>query len=93
GLPAVRVSHDDALRIQKLVESDPTLELSVDLEALTVMAGRQKVTFTMPDPDRRSLVSGTWDSTAMLLANKDQIVAASKRIPYLHGFAESKTAS
>ena len=93
GLPAVRVSHDDALRLQKLVESDPTLELSVDLEALTVMAGRQKVTFTMPDPDRRSLVSGTWDSTAMLLANKDQIVAASKRIPYLHGFAESKTAS
>ncbi|HUI70204.1 MAG TPA: isopropylmalate isomerase, partial [Spirochaetia bacterium] len=40
GLPAVRVSRDDALQLQKLVEGDPTLEVSVDLEALTVMAGR-----------------------------------------------------
>jgi len=93
GLPAVRVSHEDALRLQSLVASDPTVELCVDLESLTVAAGGQTVAFTMPDPDRRSLVAGTWDSTAMLLANRDAIVAASARIPYLHGFAQSGAAS
>ncbi len=87
GLPAARVSHEDAVRIQALVEKDPSLEISVDLESLTVTAGRDQFSFTMPDADRKSLASGTWDTTAMLLSNKDAIRATAARIPYVHGFA------
>ena len=83
GLPAARVSHEDAVRLQSLVEADPALVITVDLESLTVSAGGRKVSFTMPDSDRKSLVSGTWDTTAMLLANRDAIKAAAARIPYL----------
>ncbi|MGA2613042.1 MAG: 3-isopropylmalate dehydratase small subunit [Spirochaetia bacterium] len=92
GLPASRVSHEDALKLQALVDADPGLELSIDLESLTVTAGGQRVTFTMPDSDRKSLVSGTWDTTAMLLSNREAIRAAASRIPYLNGFAAARGA-
>jgi 3-isopropylmalate/(R)-2-methylmalate dehydratase small subunit len=80
------------LRLQALVDADPGLELSIDLESLTVTAGGQRVTFTMPDSDRKSLVSGTWDTTAMLLSNKEAIRAAAARIPYLNAFAAARGA-
>ncbi len=87
GLPAARVTHDDARRLQALVEADPSLEITVDLEAQTVTAGSARVKLTMPDSDRKNLISGTWDTTAMLLANRDTITTAASRIPYLRGFA------
>ncbi|HVO39047.1 MAG TPA: 3-isopropylmalate dehydratase small subunit [Spirochaetia bacterium] len=93
GLPAVRVSHEDALKLQSLVESDPSIELTVDLEAQTVCAGASRFSFSMPDSDRKSLVSGTWDSTAMLLANEEAIGKTAARIPYLNGFAGAKGGS
>jgi len=90
GLPAARISHEDAVRLQALVDATPSLEVSVDLESLTVSAGGRKLTFTMPESDRRSLVSGTWDTTAMLLSNESSIMETASRIPYLHGFSAAK---
>jgi hypothetical protein len=37
----------------------------------------------MPEATRRSLVAGTWDSMAALLAGDEAIGAAAARIPYL----------
>jgi len=89
GLPAARVSHQDAVRLQGLVEANPSLEVVVDLDARGVSAGSTRFSFTMPDADRKSLISGTWDTTAMLLANKDAITRAASRIPYMRGFTSA----
>ena len=89
GLPAARVSHEDAVAIQRMVEADPSLEIAVDLESQTVTAGGKRFSFTMPEADRKSLASGTWDTTAMLLSNRDAIKATASRIPYVHAFAAS----
>jgi 3-isopropylmalate/(R)-2-methylmalate dehydratase small subunit len=86
GLPAARVSHEDAARIQDLVEKDPSLEVAVDLESRSVTVGEERFSFTMPDADRKSLASGTWDTTSVLLSNKDAVRATASRIPYVHGF-------
>jgi 3-isopropylmalate/(R)-2-methylmalate dehydratase small subunit len=93
GLPAARVSHDDALRIQALVEADPSREVIVDLGSLAVSVGGERFSFAMPDADRKSLASGTWDTTAMLLANKAAIQAKASGIPYVHGFAAAPGAA
>jgi hypothetical protein len=37
----------------------------------------------MPEPKRQSLLSGTWDSTGMLLANAAKAAETAKRLPYL----------
>jgi 3-isopropylmalate/(R)-2-methylmalate dehydratase small subunit len=55
--------------------------------------GGERFSFTMPDADRKSLASGTWDTTAVLLSNKDAIRATASRIPYVHGFAAGRGGS
>lgn len=86
GLPAVRVSHQDALTLMARVEADPGLALVIDLEASSLMAGAERFSFTMPESDRRSLVTGEWDTTSVLLANQAGIRATAERIPYVSGF-------
>ena len=86
GLPAVRVSHDDAVKLMGLVGALPTLKLVIDLEAGSIAAGVDRFAFTMPDSDRKSLVTGQWDTTALLLANETAIRSTAQRIPYVGGF-------
>jgi 3-isopropylmalate/(R)-2-methylmalate dehydratase small subunit len=86
GLPAVRVSHEDAVKLMARVEAQPTLAVVVDLEAGVVVAGPDRVPFTMPESDRKSLVTGQWDTTAVLLAQEAAIHTTALRIPYVSGF-------
>ena len=86
GLPAVRVSHEHARVLMDLVLADPGLRLVVDLQNHSVSAGEKSFPFTMPDSDRASLMSGEWDSTAVLLSRESDIRAAARRIPYVNGF-------
>ncbi len=86
GLPAARVSHEDAVELQRIVEESPTTELTIDLEARTVTAAGRSFPFTMPESDRKSLATGAWDTTALLLANEKAIRETAKRIPYVEGF-------
>jgi len=86
GLPAARVSHEDGRAIAGLVEADPAAVITVDLDAQSISVSGRRFAFTMPDADRRSLLTGEWDSTAVLLARRDAISAAAARIPYVHGW-------
>ena len=88
GLPAARVSHEDAAALQAMVEADPGVTISVDLESCRIAAGGKTFGFTMPQADRMSLTSGAWDTTAVLLSNAQAIKAAAKRIPYVGGWKE-----
>jgi len=86
GLPAARVSHEDARAIAGLVEADPGAPIAIDLDAQSISVAGRRFGFTMPDADRRSLLTGEWDSTAVLLARKDAIAATAARIPYVSGW-------
>ncbi len=90
GLPAARVSHEDAVAIQRIVEADPSTVISIDLEARTVTAGARSFPFTMPESDRKSLATGAWDTTAVLLANEKAIRKTATRIPYVNGFGHEE---
>ena len=87
GIPAVRAAATDIERLQALVEQDPSTEVTVDLEAQTVSAGDLQCPATLPEGARHALVRGTWDSTTLLLAGRDQIAATAARLPYLNAFA------
>jgi 3-isopropylmalate/(R)-2-methylmalate dehydratase small subunit len=86
GLPAARVSRDDAQAIAGLVTADPKAVVSIDLDAASISVSGRRFSFTMPDSDRRSLLTGEWDTTAVLLSNEKSIRAAAARIPYVSGF-------
>jgi 3-isopropylmalate/(R)-2-methylmalate dehydratase small subunit len=86
GIPVVRVSHEEAQMLMHLVEEKPETEITVDLERRLVRAGGYEIALQMPEGTRKVLVAGTWDSTAVLLANKDAIERTAAAIPYLRGF-------
>jgi 3-isopropylmalate/(R)-2-methylmalate dehydratase small subunit len=87
GIPVVTVTPQDAAKLQSLVEKAPKTSLTVDLEKKQVtVEGGEAVPFQMPEPKRQSLLSGTWDSTGMLLANAAKAAETAKRLPYVSGW-------
>jgi 3-isopropylmalate/(R)-2-methylmalate dehydratase small subunit len=87
GIPAVRVSRQEAEMLMHLVEEKPGTELELDLDTKVVKACGYEIPIDMPESSRKVLVDGTWDSTAVLLANRAAIEQTAGRIPYLEGFA------
>ena len=82
GIPALAASKSDAAALQKLALEDPAAQVTVDLEAMVVRAGSVAMAVTMPGPRRNSLIEGTWDSTALLLANAGLVAAVAARLPH-----------
>ncbi len=84
GLPAVCLRLQDIEQLMALVEKQPETELLLDLEQLCLTAGEIRVSCTIPESARQSLLGGTWDTTAVLTANMDKILAKAKELPYLN---------
>lgn len=87
GMPCAVVSERDIESLMLAVEADPTLSVTVDVEARRVKAGVVSVPFDMADGVRTSFLEGRWDTTAELLANQSAIVQAAKKLPYMNDFA------
>ena len=86
GLPCVTVDAKTADALQIAVETNPGVDVRVDLATKTVTAGGHSYALTMPEGPRTQLMEGRWDSTAELVANREQIQATAARIPYIGGF-------
>jgi len=81
GLPAV--TSERVGEWQDRLQAAPDTPVRVDLEARAITLGDDRYPLEMPEAARRSLVSGTWDATAALLAGDERIGATAARIPYL----------
>ncbi|APZ92500.1 3-isopropylmalate dehydratase small subunit [Fuerstiella marisgermanici] len=86
GIAAVVASREDLNKLAAAIEADPTLQLTVNLEDLTVTAGDVTVSVTMPDSARDALVTGEWDYLGQLLSAQDQVTKHAAGVPYLNGF-------
>jgi 3-isopropylmalate/(R)-2-methylmalate dehydratase small subunit len=92
GLPAVRVPREAMRRLMDRENRHPESEVRIDLRAGTVaiLGGGQaeeSFPFDMPEGDRQSLVSGDWDTAAVLLSNLESIRRTAASLPYVSGFA------
>ena len=88
GIVAVRATREDLQTLGAAIESNPTTQLKVDLESLTVTAGDISVSVEMADSARDALVTGEWDYLGQLLSAADQVTAHAATIPYLNGFTK-----
>jgi 3-isopropylmalate/(R)-2-methylmalate dehydratase small subunit len=87
GLPCVHVSVADSEAIQSLVESDPSLEVVVDLDAQEVKVGGKVFPGTVPSGPRQQFLTGSWDATSELVAGRDAVKDVAARLPYIRAFA------
>jgi 3-isopropylmalate/(R)-2-methylmalate dehydratase small subunit len=86
GIPAVTVSKDQATALQKAAHDQPQAEWSLDLGAMSLSGPAQNLGVAMAETRRNALTQGTWDSTALLLANAPLVRETASKLPYLKGF-------
>lgn len=87
GLPAVTVGAKEIEQLMKRVEENPRTEYTVDLESKTLSYGSHKIAIDLPETYRNALTTGSWDSTAMLRANLEQVKKTAAKLPYMTGFS------
>lgn len=88
GLPAVRVSPAHHQQILKLVQDDPSTNISLNLENLQATVGSHQFSMELPESHRVAFTQNLWDTTAVLLQNKNRIEKVASSLPYTTGFAQ-----
>jgi len=83
GIPTVTVSQEDAEALQTFIDENPDAEIDVDVAAETVTYGDKTVDVTVDDAQRKALVEGVWDTTALMKANANAVREKAKSLPYI----------
>lgn len=92
GLPCVTAARADVDALMALAAGDPPLRVRVDLEALECACGGRALAIRMPEHTRVAFVTGSWDTTAMLLDRDDDVRRVAARLPYLDRFTTARGA-
>jgi 3-isopropylmalate/(R)-2-methylmalate dehydratase small subunit len=87
GLPTVTVSASDIEKLMKSVEENPRTEYRIDLPSKTLSYDSHTIAIDLPETYRTALVSGSWDSTALLRANLEKVKKTAAELPYISGFS------
>jgi 3-isopropylmalate/(R)-2-methylmalate dehydratase small subunit len=86
GLPAVTVGAGEIDQLMRSVEENPRTEYSLDLESKTLSYGNHRIAVELPETYLIALTMGSWDSTALLRANLEQVKKTAAKLPYMSGF-------
>jgi len=83
GIPTVTADSETIETIQAFVDENPHAEIEVDIAAETVTYGDTVVDVTVDDAQRKALVDGEWDTTALMRSNKNAVRDLADSLPYL----------
>ena len=86
GVPCLVADETTIQHLMSYAETHSNEPLAIDIEKKTVKAGNDTYPLTLADGPRKAFLEGTWDSTAELLAAKDQIAATAAKLPYFNGW-------
>ncbi len=83
GIPCVTADPATTTRLQQLLTTDPTSQVSIDLESLQVQCGDFTAPISLGEGSRQQLTQGTWDACGQLVANAAQIQLTATQLPYV----------
>jgi len=83
GIPCAVASAEDIAALAALIEADPSLEITIDVEAREMRAGDQAWPVAIPDSAREAFLSAEWDPMGVLLTGADEVEQASARLSYM----------
>jgi 3-isopropylmalate/(R)-2-methylmalate dehydratase small subunit len=87
GIPTATVTPEEMRQLMDLVRKKPEARFVVDLEKKILWSeGKEHLKFEIHESKRNALVNGTWDSTALLLANAPKTAKVAANLPYVSGF-------
>jgi len=91
GIPTVTADEDTVEAIQDWVDANPDGEVDVDVAAETVTYGSETVDVTVDDAQRKALVEGVWDTTALMASNAEATRETAASLPYTDGVLNART--
>ena len=83
GIPTVEADEETIQRLQTWVEENPDGEIDVDVAAETVRYGETTIDVTVDEAQRKALVDGVWDTTALMKANAESVRETAESLPYV----------
>jgi len=83
GIPTVTADEATVEAIQDWVDEHPNGDVDVDVAAETVTYGDETVDVTVDDAQRKALVDGVWDTTALMASNADAVADTAASLPYV----------
>ncbi|MCU4925486.1 3-isopropylmalate dehydratase small subunit [Halobacteria archaeon AArc-dxtr1] len=83
GIPTVTADSETIQELQTWVEDNPDAELDIDVDAETVTYGDETIDVTVDEAQRKALVEGVWDTTALMKANAGEVQKKAAELPYV----------
>jgi 3-isopropylmalate/(R)-2-methylmalate dehydratase small subunit len=87
GIPTVTADSETIQSLQDWVDDNPDGELEIDVEAETVTYGGETIDVTVDDAQRKALVEGVWDTTALMKSNAGEVRKTAQSLPYVEDAA------
>ena len=83
GIPTVTASQDAIEALQDFIAANPDAEIDVDVEDEKVHYGDTTIDASVSDAQRKALVEGVWDTTALMGANASAVAETASSLPYV----------
>jgi len=83
GIPTVTADEDTVETIQDWIDANPDGDIHVDVADETVTYGDTTVDVEVDDAQRKALVDGVWDTTALMQANAETVKETARTLPYI----------
>ncbi len=83
GIPTITADAETVETLQEYVAANPDAEIEIDVENETVTYGGETVEATVSEAQRRALVEGVWDTTALMGANTEAVKETARSLPYI----------
>lgn len=83
GIPTVTADAETVQELQDWVDQNPDQDLEIDIEAETVTYGGETIDVTVDDAQRKALVEGVWDTTALMKSNAGEVQKKAEELAYV----------
>jgi len=83
GIPCIALSREDRLALGALVEDNPEIEVTIDVENLEVRAGDKVFKGRMREAAQKALISARWDPIGELLDARELVAKKAAELGYV----------
>jgi 3-isopropylmalate/(R)-2-methylmalate dehydratase small subunit len=87
AMPCFTADHDTCARLQDIVESEPALELRIDVAEAAIQAGEETIQLEIQAGAQGQFLDGSWDARAGLLENLKGVKQVASKLPYVSNYA------
>ena len=83
GIPTVTADTETIETLQVWVDENPDGTIEIDVAEETVSYDDETIDANVDEAQRKALVDGIWDTTALMKSNADAIEATADSLPYI----------